>query len=214
MMDWKDDVWPMQWQLAAQGMVNFFANSLFTPVMFYYSGALVAGQMGMTLQVISVIQLMGLAWVQTKVPYFGILAARKEYPELDRVWRSASIRAVTFTMISSVILWLVVFVLGEMNFDLSTRMLSPLLVALFLIAYSLLQITNCQAIYLRAYGKEAFLFVGVGSGILIGASVYIFGKQFGPLGASASFVIVSAFFTLPLASITWMRRRKEWQELQ
>lgn len=211
-ISWRDDVWPMQWRLAAQGVVNYLALSLFTPVMFHYHGATVAGQMGMTLQVISVIQLMGLAWIQTKVPYFGMLAAKNEYAELDRVWRRASIRALSFTFSGSLVLWFVLFTLGEMNYSLALRMLSPLPIAIFLLGYGLLQVTNCQVAYLRAHGREPFLVVGVVGGLLIGAFVYFFGSKFGPSGAAMSFTAVVSFFTLPFGSLIWMRRRQEWQK--
>lgn len=208
---WRDDVWPMQWRLAAQGMVNYLAFSLFTPVMFHYHGAEIAGQMGMTLQVISVVQLMGLAWVQTRVPYFGMLTARQDYQELDRVWRRASLLSLSFTVAGSLVLWFAVFVLGKMDFSLVSRMLAPLPMALFLLGYGLLQITNCQAAYLRAHGREPFLAVGVVGGFLIGAFVYVFGSKFGPVGAATSFTAVIAFFTVPFGSLVWIRRRKEWQ---
>ena len=44
-ISWSQEIWPMQWRLALSGMVNYFAFSLFNPVMFHYHGAVVAGQM-------------------------------------------------------------------------------------------------------------------------------------------------------------------------
>ena len=165
----------------------------------------------MTLQVISVIQLMALAWVQTKVPVFGMLAARRDYAELDRIWRRASTFSLSFTVAGSLILWLTVFVLGEVDFSLASRMLDPFPMALFLMGYGLLQITNCQAAYLRSHGREPFLIVGVMGGLLIGTFVYVLGSKFGPVGAAASFAAVIAVFTIPYGSYIWIRRRKEWQ---
>jgi len=208
---WRDDVWPMQWRLAAQGAVNYLALSLFTPVMFHYHGAKTAGQMGMTLQVISVVQLMGLAWVQTKVPLFGMLAAKRDYAELDRVWRRASRLSLSFTVAGGLVLWLAVFVLGEVDFSITSRMLGPLPMALFLLGYCLLQITNCQVAYLRAHGKEPFLVLGVLGGLFIGTSVYLFGSTYGPIGAATSFTAVIALFTVPFGSYIWIQKRKEWQ---
>jgi len=208
---WRDDVWPMQWRLAASGTVNYLAYSLFIPVMFHFHGAVTAGQTGMTLQVISVVQLMGLAWVQTKVPYFGMLAARKDFPELDRIWRQASTRSLSFTVAGSLVLWATVFTLGEFGLSLASRMLDPLPMASFLLGYGLLQITNCQGAYLRAHGKEPFLVIGVVGGLLIGTFVYFFGSKFGPIGAATSFTAVIALFTVPVGSYIWIKKREEWQ---
>jgi O-antigen/teichoic acid export membrane protein len=208
---WRNDVWPMQWRLAAQGAVNYLAYSLFTPVMFHFHGAKTAGQMGMTLQVISVVHLMASAWVQTKVPVFGMLAARRDYTELDKVWRRASTLSLGFTVAGSLVLWLTVFVLRELDDSLASRMLGPLPMALFLLGYGLLQISNCQSVYLRSHGREPFLIVGVMGGLLIGTFVYVLGSKLGPVGAAASFTAVIALFTIPFGSYIWIRRRKEWQ---
>lgn len=210
-VSWRRDVWPMQWRLAAQGTVNYLAYSLFTPVMFHYHGAKIAGQMGMTLQVIGVVQLMALAWVQTKVPYFGMLAARRDFTELDKIWWRASKLSLSFTVVGSLALWLAVFILNTVDFSLASRMLGPLPVAIFLLGYGLLQISNCQSAYLRAHGKEPFLVLGVLGGLLIGTFVYLCGSRYGPIGAAVSFAAVIALFTVPFGSFIWIRRRKEWQ---
>ena len=55
-VQWRLEIWPMQWRLALQGLVNYFMFSLFTPVMFHYHGPEVAGRMGMTLQIVGVVQ--------------------------------------------------------------------------------------------------------------------------------------------------------------
>jgi O-antigen/teichoic acid export membrane protein len=101
----------MQWRLAAQLVVNSIAFSLFTPVMFYFYGAKVAGQTGMTLQFIGVVTTMAHAWVETKVPHFGALVVRRDYAELDRTWWQASKLSYGFAIAASLIIWLAVLVL-------------------------------------------------------------------------------------------------------
>lgn len=208
---WRDEIWPMQWRIGASGIMNFFACSLFTPVMFHYYGAKVAGQMGMTLQVIGVIQALGLAWVQTKVPHFGMLASSREYSDLDKIWWRSSKLTLTFTLIGSMVFFALMLILNHYGVGLASRMLDPLPIALFLAAYVLLQITNCQAAYLRAYARESFLIVGTVGGLLIGGLVFVFGSKFGPTGAAIGYLAVICGFTVPLSTFIWSRRRAEWQ---
>ncbi len=115
------------------------------------------------------------------------------------------------TILGSTVLWLAIFSLWIMGIPLSSRLLAPVPVAIFLLGYALLQITNCQVAYLRAHGKEAFLVGGVLSSLLAGVCVYSFGSKFGPIGAAASFTAVIALFTLPFSSFVFIRRRNEWQ---
>jgi hypothetical protein len=208
---WKDEVWPMQWRLAAQGMVNYLALSLFNPLMFHYHGAKVAGQMGMTLQIIGVVQAMALAWVQTKVPQFGMLAAGRNFAELDRIWMRASKLSFAFTVAGSLVLWTAILVLGEMETGLETRILGPLPAGLFFIAYAVLQVSSYQAAYLRAHGREPFLALGVFGGLLIGALVFALGSAYGPIGAAAGFLGAVGVFVVPTSTLIWKRCRTEWQ---
>jgi O-antigen/teichoic acid export membrane protein len=208
---WKTEIWPMQWRLGVQGAMNYLMFSLFNPVMFHYHGPVVAGQMGMTLQVIAFIQLMSLAWVQTKVPRLGMLAARREYAEMDRVWWQASKWSLGFAIAGSLIAWMTVLILSEYRVNVSSRVLGPLPTALFLAAYGLQLISLCQGAYLRAYAREPFLVVGVLGGPLIACLVLFLGRDYGPTGTAVGYLIAVGAVLLPMTTLIWIRRRSDWQ---
>jgi len=212
-ISWSKEIWPLQWRLGVQGLVHYLAFSLFTPVMFHYWGPKVAGQMGMTLQIIGVVQMIGMAWIQAKIPTFGMLAAKREYSELDFIWFKALKLSVSFTVAGSIVMWLSFLALSKTDSDLALRILDPFSSALFLTTYALLQIGNCQAAYLRAYAREPFLVLGLSSGILIGGFVFFFGREHGPIGAAAAYLAVVALYLLPISSLIWFKRRVEWQRL-
>jgi len=211
---WREELWPMQWRLAAQLVVNSIAFSLFTPVMFYFYGAEVAGQTGMTLQFIGVVTTMAHAWVETKVPHFGALVVRRDYAELDRIWWQASKLSYGFAIAASLIIWLTVLVLDGLGVEFAARILGPLPTALFLMAYGLTHVTHFQALYLRAHAREPFLMLGVLGGLLIAVLVFVFGSTYGPTGAAASFLAVIALLIVPMGTMIWLRRRAEWQSRQ
>jgi O-antigen/teichoic acid export membrane protein len=210
-VSWRTEIWPMQWRLAAQAATNYLAFSLFTPVMFHYYGPKAAGQIGMTLQIISVVQLMGLAWVQTRVPLFGMLAAKREYDALDSTWRRATRFSLGFTAVGGLTMWLAIVALHEAGWAFADRILEPLPSALFILAFGVWQITHCQAAYLRAHGREPFLAVGVLGSTLIGALVLVLGASFGPLGEAIALLAAIALFIVPASTYVWQRRRAEWQ---
>jgi O-antigen/teichoic acid export membrane protein len=208
---WREELWPMQWRLAAQLVVNSIAFSLFTPVMFYFYGAKVAGQTGMTLQFIGVVTTMAHAWVETKVPHFGALVVRRDYAELDRIWWQASKLSYGFAVAASLIIWLAVLVLDGSGVEFAARILGPLPTALFLMAYGLTHVTHFQGLYLRAHAREPFLTLGVSGGLLVGSLVFVFGSTYGPTGAAAAFLAVIVVLYVPVSTLIWIRRRAEWQ---
>jgi drug/metabolite transporter (DMT)-like permease len=167
--------------------------------------------MGMTLQVISVVTTMAQAWVQTKVPYFGMLIARREYAELDRSWWQASKMSYGFAIAGSLVIWMAVLILDNSDSEFASRILGPLPTALFLMAYGLSHVTYFQGLYLRAHAREPFLMQGILGGLLIGGLVFVFGSTHGPTGAAASFLAVIAVLIVPMGTVIWMRRRAEWQ---
>jgi Na+-driven multidrug efflux pump len=90
---WRTEVWPLQWRLAVQGGFNYLALWMYTPVMFQSHSPEVAGRMGMTLAVLTSLQMVALAWVQARVPLFGKLIAIRDFRELDRVFRRLTLIA-------------------------------------------------------------------------------------------------------------------------
>ena len=201
----------MQWRIGAQGAVNYFMFSLFTPVMFHYHGPEVAGRMGMTVQIVTLVQAMALSWVQTKVPRMGMLVAKRDYAELDRTWWRASKLSLGFAIAAGFVIWVGVLVLNELDLGFASRILGPTPTAFLLLAYGLMQVSYFHSAYLRAHAREPFLVLGTSSGLLIGAVVYLLGSKYGPNGAAAGFMVVAALFVVPLSTFIWVRRRAEWQ---
>jgi O-antigen/teichoic acid export membrane protein len=211
-IDWKLEVWPMQWRLALLGGVNFFMYSLFTPVMFHYYGAVMAGQMGMTWQVLSALQGAALAWLSTKVPSLGLLIAQKQYSELDRIWLRASLIGIIVMSLGGLAVWVFVYWLNKMELSLTSRLLSPLPTALFVVATILMMVVQSLAIYLRAHKKEPLAVPGVISGLAIGTLVWLLGSRFGATGAALAYFLVLLIVTVPMTMMIWIRSRREWHK--
>jgi hypothetical protein len=209
-MDWKLEILPMQWRLALQGVVNYFVFSLLTPVMFQYHGPVVAGQMGMSLQLVNAVQSVASIWMLTKTPRFGVLVAQRQFAKLDDEWRKATLLSVGMMLLGESILLGILFVGTEMRWDLVGRVLSPVPFVLLAFGAVFSLATQSFSLYLRAHKKEVLTPVGVVSGVLMGALVWLLGKNFGAPGASASYLLVMAGVAFPLAFLIWKRARRNW----
>jgi len=206
-LHWRADVWPMQWRLAVSGVFSYFAFSLFTPVMFHYHGPAVAGRMGMTWQLMVMLQAVALAWVQTRVPLFGRLIAKKDFKERDRVFFRLTWISLLVVTVGATLLWLAVWALYHFDIRLATRMLSPLPTALFLLAIVALHFPHCQAFFIRAHKRELLLGSSVVSSLLIGSTVWWLGKQYGPVGAACAYLSIIVFVIFPWQTRIWWRCR-------
>jgi hypothetical protein len=214
---WWSDVWPMQWRIAISGAFSYFQFFLYTPVMFYYHGAAVAGQMGMTWTLITALEAAALAWVQTRAPLFGMLIAKKDYRELDRVFfRLTWISLGALTVAGLAALGLVSGLhWAHAHFDwwgfrLAERILPPLPTAIFFLAVILYQVPRCQDFYLRAHKREPLWLVNAASCTLIGLLVWLLGAKFGPTGAATGYAAGVGLFVLPCKTAIWLRCRREW----
>ncbi len=205
---WRTELWPMQWRLALGGLFGYFAFSLFTPVLFHYHGPAAAGRMGMTWQLVTMLQAAALAWVQTRAPLFGRLVAKRDFRELDRVFFRLTWISLVVVTLGAVAIWLGLWCLHLTKLRFAARLLEPLPSALFLLAIVCYHVPCCQAFYLRAHKREWLLPVSVVSSTLIGATVWWFGSLYGSLGMAWSYLLVVSLLVLPWQTSIWWRCRE------
>lgn len=199
-LDWKREVWPMQWKLAVQGVVNYFIYSLYTPVIFHYHGAVEAGRFGMTWQAFNILQSLGLAWIQTRVPRFGVLVAKRDFGELDRLWRHTALLATAVFVLGMGAFLLFVSALNRFDFGLGQRLLAPQIILLLLPTGLLATWVQCAAFYWRAHKTEPLGFSAAIPGLINGLLVWWWGKSYGAAGAIAAYLIMLAVISAPLAA--------------
>lgn len=208
-VDWKTEIWPLQWRVTITWLIGSFSTNLFVPVLFYYHGAVIAGQTGMTLSLIGVLSAIASAWIYPRVPFFCILISQRKYVELDQLfWRITKIVAVV-TVIAAVAILIMLYGLDIMNHPLSARFLPLLPSMLFLATVVLINISTPMASYLRAHKREPLLFISVISGLLLGLSVLVVGKYYSATGIGICYLLVNLIL-FPFVVLVWQRCRKEW----
>jgi O-antigen/teichoic acid export membrane protein len=211
-IDWKTEIWPMQWRLGVAGLLNYFICSIYTPVLFHYHGPVIAGKMGMTWSLIMTLMTLAMAWISTKVPQFGVLIAQKKYVELDRLFFSTSIVSLSVMGVGVITLWFIIYGLNNIQHTLAERLLSPLPASLFLAGIFLGQISQCQTAYLRAHKKEPFFVLNIVYSVCNGLVVWLLAKEYSSLGAAMGYLGVQALLFLPVGTFIWVRCRREWHK--
>jgi len=208
-MNWRIEIWPMQWRLAISGVFGYLAFSLFNPVLFHYHGPVLAGQMGMTWALTAALQMTSMAWLQPRIPRFGMLIARKDYATLDHLFLRSSLTVLGLTALGAALLWSAVEALYLLGHPLSQRILPPLPTALFVLAAVLMQVSLCQTAYLRAHKREPLVAMSTVFGLTVGVLVWSLGSRFGAAGAATGY-LSAVIMAVAWETRIWLRCRAEW----
>jgi len=210
---WRTDMLPMQWRIALSWISGYFVFSLFTPVLFKYHGAVIAGQFGMTWILIGVVSMTASSWLAPKIPKFGMLIAQKKYQELDLLFWKITRIIISISTLMAATIWSFVCVLNILNFSVAqhfaSRLLSPLHTGIFLLAQLFIVTSIPFSAYLRAHKKEPLMLISVISGLLIGLSTFYLGKLYSVMGMAVGYLILNIIL-IPFVLLIWRRCRREW----
>lgn len=208
-ISWRHELLPMQWRIAVSWLSGYCYFSLFVPVLFKYQGPVVAGQMGMSWNVMSAMITVPGMLVQTKVPSFGMLIAKRQWAELDKLALRTGISSLFVMMLGAVSLFLLIWWLNVEHFSLARRFLPLLPLSLFLTATVMTQLTSPLGAYLRAHRREPLMWASVASGLAVGICVVVFGRYWGVLGMGWSYVVISTL-SVPVVIKIFLHCRSAW----
>ena len=208
------EIFPYQWKIAISWVSGYFTFQLFNPVLFATEGPVIAGQMGMTLSVLSSIQALAMGWQNTKVPRYSVLIELKQYDELDRLFN------ITLKQMAFVCGTLLVIMFGGVwflritefsigNSLLSDRFLDYIPLLLMIIPVFLQSYVGSWATYLRCHKKEPFLVNSICGGIACLASTFILGNLYGVYGVTIGYCIIQILF-FPWGYYIFKTKKAQW----
>lgn len=215
-VNYRREIFPYQWKIALSWISGYFIFQLFNPVLFATEGAVVAGQMGMTLAVLNGIQSLSISWITTKIPLFSGLIARSEYTQLDAIFNRTLKQSVFINGGLLIVMLVGVFIIRHFQimiggYDLGKRFLPYLPMILMMIPLFVNQFVNAWATYLRCHKQEPFLLYSIVSGILCCLSTICLGKFFGVMGITAGYcllIIIMSFW----GHWIFVSKKRMWHE--
>jgi O-antigen/teichoic acid export membrane protein len=208
-MNWRREVWPMQWRVGLKGVFLSFTSQIINPIVFHYHGAVAAGQVGMTWHVLSSLQNVAAAWVKTRIPRFGMLIAQADYRELDRIFfRLSGLALMVMTLTGGSFVILCVALAAAWP-SLAARLLPPGPTALLAVVMTLGLIPDFQWTYIHAHKRSPHLILSIASALTTGLLIWWLGMRLGAAGAILALLIVLLCFSLPVWSMLWWSFRLE-----
>lgn len=208
------EIFPFQWKIALSWVSGYFIFQLYNPVLFATEGAIVAGQMGMTLTALNAIQTFSFSWLNTKVPHYSGLIALKRYDELDSLFNK-TLKQMTFVcvvMLSAFFAFLVFLNISKLSFNgnvLADRFLGYFQVILLMLPVVVRQYVNSWATYLRCHKQEPYLVYSLVGGILSCAFILVFGNLYGLNGIVISSCLQCILLS-PWGYFIYKNKKTDW----
>lgn len=211
-IDYKKEIFPLQWKISLSWISGYFIYQIFNPVIFAFEGPVSAGKMGITLAIVNGISLVSLSWINTKIPVFSSLIAKKEYTFLDQIFNKTLFQSIMISFLGYIVLLIGYFVLKHFEIDYYKRFLPLGLFSILFLGYFFNQAISALAIYLRCHKKEPLLIYSLVSALLIGSSTFFLGKFYGVKGIVYGFTGVILTICLPWCIHIFLVCKKKWHQ--
>lgn len=209
---YRKEIFPYQWKIALSWVSGYFIFQLFNPVLFATSGAIVAGQMGMTIVVLNGIFGLSFSWISTKIPLFSGLIALKDYVKLDRIFDKTLRQSVFINVLGLSVLFISIYTLRYFRIPLADRLLPYFPLILMMIPVLLNQFISSWATYLRCHKEEPFLIPSIVGAIAMTLSTLILGNYFGVVGMAMGYCVLTLFVGFFWGLYIFKTKKREWHE--
>lgn len=210
------EIFPFQWKIATSWISGYFIFQLFKPVLYATDGATAAGQMGITLEVLTGIQALTFSWTSTKIPLYSGYIETHNFTKLDTLFGRTLRQAVSVNAL--LLIGFFLFLLGFRVYDVhifgvnfSDRFLPLVPLVLMMIPEFLNQFITAWATYLRCHKQEPFLLNSIVTGILCCLSTLILGRSFGLYGITIGYCAITVAVT-PWAYHVFFTKRTLWHQ--
>jgi hypothetical protein len=195
-INYRREIFPFQWKIALSWIGGYFSFQLLNPVLFATEGPIVAGQMGMTINVLNSIFALTFSWISTKIPIFSNLIAKGSYKQLDRLFNIALIQSSLLNAGCLLIFFISILCLQIFEVRVDGKIFSnrfiPLLPMIFMMIPILINhFVASWATYMRCHKKEPMILPSLVLGVLCSVSIVVCGKSFGLIGITLGYFLIS-----------------------
>ena len=209
---WRREFWPQQWRIGVSWLAGLLQFHVFVPILFYFQGAKVAGQMGVTWQLYQAVNLICYSWVSAWSPQMGILGALGKYADLDAlVSKTFRVTLATCALLSLGLLgalaalphWLPQY--GGRFADLGS-------IAILLATLVVLQRPTVEIAAVRFQKREPFYVPSVLTAAAVVAGTIILGRHYGIRGAVLGFAGVMGLVMTPWVHVVYRALMRKWTQ--
>lgn len=206
--DWMREVLPVQWRVALIGATYHFATQFFVIIVVTFHSDAEAGPLGMTLSVTTAIQMLALAWVQTKFPIVAAHHGAGEREKAGTLWRQTALVSTSLLLLGLATLIALIYGLPWLPWNVASRFLEPWQVIVLAIGCVANHIAAVQGFYVLSRGANPLLAASLVGCLVTAAAVWIGGYAFATDGVLIGYAVAMALVFVPAHTLAYMRFRQ------
>ncbi|TWU59303.1 hypothetical protein Poly51_20910 [Rubripirellula tenax] len=213
---WRHDVVPIQWRSAIASIVFYMATGLFTVIVINFHSATEAAPLGMTLTIVAAIQMLALAWIQTKYPVVAAMHGALRREEAGTLWRQIAIASTGILVagLGSLIALIAILPIAETwtSAALVPRFLSVAQVAMLGTGCVLNHAVAIQAFYVLSRRSSPLLAAStIGYGT-VGIAVWLGGYWNGTNGLLLGYMAAMLLVAFPIHTVAYIKFRSTYRD--
>jgi O-antigen/teichoic acid export membrane protein len=209
---WGRDVVPMQWRVALISVAQYLSSQLFVAVIVgrdSAESAADAGRLGATLTMTTAIQMLALAWVQTKFSLVSAHHGAGERETAGTMWRQTALVSTALLCLALGTLTGLIAVMPLMGRGWELRFLVPWQLAVLAVGLVANHLLAVQSFYVMSRRANPLWIPSVVGLLATAAAVWVFGRMYSTGGLVIAYSVATALVALPLHSWAYLRYRRE-----
>lgn len=208
---WKTEVWPLQWRVGLSWLSGYLLTQIYTPVLFHYQGAVVAGQMGLSLTIANMLGLISQSWIARHIPAMAQTAARRNWVAMDRMFHKDLLLSTSMYLIGALVMLAGHHWISLTSYGMRILPFQPFVGLLLVVLIN--HLIGCLAAQLRSYKQEPLVWVVVAGAALTVPIAFWAATAYAAQGVVAAIVTIQLVVTLPLSLWLWRRCNKVWRDI-
>ncbi len=197
-----------QRRMAIYSFTFFLATQLYVILIMAFHGEVEAGRIGMTVMVVSAIQIVAMAWLQTKYPLISTHHGAGEHTQASALWQKAVLISSLILVVLLFDLQIVLYLIARYLPGKELGFVTPLELALYSAGCIANHFVAAQTTYVMARRSNP-LTIPATAGFLLTTCAVVAGAYFqGNFGMLAGYAGAMCIFTLPIHTLAFLRVRK------
>lgn len=203
---WNKEIWPLQWRVGIVSLSAYLSSQIFTPILFYTNGSVVAGQMGLSLAIANMLGIISQSFIFYRMPEMTKIASLSNHADFERSFRRNFLMSVLLYFSGSFLI--LFFYMNYLPVNFHERFLELDLFSGVLLIVFLNHISLSISSYLRCYRTEPLVWIWMFSFLITLPFAIYLSQQFSARGVIFSILIVQLFFSIPFSLIKWANAKK------
>ncbi len=205
---WTRDVLPVQWRVAMISATFHFATQFFTIIVLMFHGDAEAGPLGMTLSVTGAIQMLALAWVQTKFPLVSAHHGAGDRETAGMLWRRTAVVSTSLLILACTVLTGLISLLPLANMGLEKRFIQPWQLIMLSLGCLANHIAAVQGFYVLSRRAKPLLGASLVGSLATAAAVWIGGYLYSTSGVVTGYALAMTLVLVPAHTWAYYRFRQ------